>query len=232
MTESPFSLPQRQILTDSVYEAVKELLMDLHIEPGSRVRIDRLARQLNVSQTPVREALARLEADGLVTKEPLRGYSTAPLLDAASFDQLFELRLLLEPFAARRAAAGRTDAHLRALEEANVGMRAATAKTSTGTTYREYRLFAAQDARFHEAVAAASGNELLRDTLVRLRAHLHLYRLYFHSGVAAETLPEHERLLAAIRGGEAKLAERAMREHVERSRRRLRAASLALDAED
>jgi len=80
------SVPPRQILTDGVYEAVKELVMDQHIEPRSRVNIDKLARDLGVSPTPVREALARLESDGLVIKEPLRGYSIAPLLDREAFE--------------------------------------------------------------------------------------------------------------------------------------------------
>ena len=51
--------PSRQTLSDSVYEAVTELVMDQHIEAGARVNIDLVARQLNVSPTPVREALAR-----------------------------------------------------------------------------------------------------------------------------------------------------------------------------
>jgi len=70
--------PSRQTLSDSVYEAVTELIMDQHIAAGARVNIDMVARQLNVSPTPVREALARLEMDGLVTKEPLRGYTVTP----------------------------------------------------------------------------------------------------------------------------------------------------------
>src|SRR3979409_183127 len=117
MTERirPLPLP-RQILTDSVYEAVKELVMDQHIEPGARVNIDQLARELKVSPTPVREALARLEMDGLVIKEPLRGYSVTPMLDAKSFSDLYDVRRLLEPFAARRAAELRDEKVLRALD--------------------------------------------------------------------------------------------------------------------
>src|SRR2546430_16452429 len=91
----------RQILSDSVYEAVKELVMDQHIEPGARVNIDQLARDLRVSPTPVREALARLEVGGPGIKEPLRGYSVAPHLDAAAFEQLFEVRAVIEPVAGR-----------------------------------------------------------------------------------------------------------------------------------
>jgi DNA-binding transcriptional MocR family regulator len=64
------------VLVDDVHEAIKSMIMDGEIPPGARVSIDGLARQLSVSPTPVREALARLESAELVVKEPLRGYRT------------------------------------------------------------------------------------------------------------------------------------------------------------
>src|SRR5260370_24273617 len=108
--------PSSQTLTDSVYEAVMQLVMDQQIEEGGRVNIALVARQLNVSPTPVREALARLEMDGLVMKEPLRGYSVTPTLDTKTFNDLYDVRRLLEPFAARRAAERRDDKVLRVYE--------------------------------------------------------------------------------------------------------------------
>lgn len=226
MTNDRRPLPlQRQILTDSVYEAVKELVMDQHVEPGARVNIDQLARQLNVSPTPVREALARLEMDGLVTKEPLRGYTIAPLLDAAAFDQLYEVRLLLEPFAARRACERGEGQLVVALRREIDAMRHTLASSHDDMShgYREYREFVRQDARFHETIAAASGNDLLRETMTRLRAHLHLYRLYYTTGIEVATVTEHERILAAIDGGGPDQAAAAMVEHIERSRGRMAA---------
>src|SRR5258708_15773885 len=77
-----------------------ELVIDEHIEAGGRVNNDLVARQLNVSPTPLREALARLEMDGLVMKEPLRGYSVTPTLDTKTFNDLYDVRRLLEPFPA------------------------------------------------------------------------------------------------------------------------------------
>ncbi len=216
----------RQILTDSVYEAVKELVMDQHIEPGSRVNIDQLARELRVSPTPIREALARLEMDGLVIKEPLRGYSIAPILDAAAFEQLYEVRGLIEPFAARRAAE-RADRRLVTALHREID---AMSKTIEGIGrrkvigYRGYRDFAWQDARFHEAIAAASGNELLSDTISRLRSHLHLYRLYYGTGIGPETVAEHRSIFNAIAAGQPEEASDAMAEHIRRSQGRQRQA--------
>lgn len=218
--------PSRQTLTDSVYEAVQEMVMEQHIEPGARVNIDLLARQLNVSPTPVREALARLEMDGLVSKEPLRGYTITPTLDVKSFNDLYDLRRLLEPFAARAAAERRDEGVLRALAgEINEMRRAVEASGgSAGTSYQEYREFAWQDARFHEAIAGSSGNSLLSDTLRRLRSHLHLYRLYHLYYTTEEignaTVIEHSAILDAIRAGDPERADGAMLDHINRSRDR------------
>ena len=97
-------LLRRQMLADDVYEAIKTMLMDHVIRPGARISIDGLAREFQVSSTPVREALARLESEGLAVKEPLKGYRATPLLSLAEFDDLYRFRQLLEPWAARRAA--------------------------------------------------------------------------------------------------------------------------------
>jgi DNA-binding GntR family transcriptional regulator len=233
MSEKALPLPpSRQTLTDSVYEAVMELVMDQHIEAGARVNIDLVARQLNVSPTPVREALARLEMDGLVVKEPLRGYSVTPMLDTKNFNDLYDVRRLLEPFAARRAAERRDEKVLRVLDRELAEMRRLVG-TSGGPdegTYHDYTAFAPfalQDARFHEAIAGTSGNGLLSDTLRRLRSHLRLYRLYHHyytMAIGAATVVEHESILAAIRDRDGAGAEAAMLAHINRSRERSEAA--------
>ncbi len=215
--ERPTVKPSRQILTDAIYETVKGLLMDHRIEPGDRINIDKLARELDVSPTPIREALARLESDGLVTKEALRGYSATRLLDLPEFLQLYEMRTLLEPTAARKAATARTGADLRDLERQVAAMQQAR----VGETYEGYHLLATEDARFHDTVARAAGNAYLRDTLLRLHAHLPLYRLLFHTGIAAETIAEHRAILDALERGNADDAAAAMAEHIEHSRRRL-----------
>src|SRR6266508_3090219 len=78
--------------------------MDGVVEPGTRLNIDALARELGISQTSIRESLARLEFDGLVLKEPLRGYWVSSWLSRAEFEDLFEFRLQIEFWAAARAA--------------------------------------------------------------------------------------------------------------------------------
>lgn len=217
----------RVTLADGVYESVKALIMDHVLAPGGRVTIDALARQLGVSPTPVREALARLESEGLVRKRPLAGYTTTPLLTRAEFEDLFEMRMLLEPAAARRAAgAGLSAADTASLRrEADLpdpppdaAAHPPTRRTSPG--YASFAAFTAQDARFHNLLAERSGNRMLYESVVRLHAHLHLHRLDFpvaHYGISAV---EHHRIVDAIAAGDPDAAAAAMRAHLTAARER------------
>jgi DNA-binding GntR family transcriptional regulator len=213
-------LPPRQVLADDVYEAVKALVMDHVIAPGARVSIDGLARQLGVSQTPIREALARLESDGLVTKEPLRGYSATSLLTRAEVDDLFQFRLLIEPWVASRAAelATRED-HARIAAEI-----ASCPEAPHGDAYEAFKALAAHDSRFHTMLALLAGNQQLRIALERTHCHLHIFRLYSAGGGGIQTLSEHQRIAAAVTRGSPSAASEAMREHLELARDRLRAS--------
>lgn len=93
----------RQVLADHVHDEILESLMDGRLEPGASVSIDGTARELEVSPTPVREALARLEHTGLVRRVTLKGYRVAPLFSSEDFAQLMEARLAIEPVTTRLA---------------------------------------------------------------------------------------------------------------------------------
>ncbi|MET7298029.1 GntR family transcriptional regulator [Embleya sp. NPDC005575] len=207
----------RQMLADTVCEAIAQRLVDHEIEPGAKLNINTLAQALDVSPTPVREALARLEADGLVVKRALAGYSAAPLMSGRTFDELFEMRLLLEPAAAARAAVRVGEEGLRSLTDSLTRMRAAHGDNSRETMRR----FLHHDALFHDVIASSGGNSLMADTLRRFRSHTHLYRLYFPAGVPDATCREHERVLDAIRDADPDVAAAAMRTHLHRAQERL-----------
>lgn len=213
--------PRRQALSDGVYETVKALIMDHRIAPGDRLNIDALARDLDVSPTPVREALARLESDGLVTKRALVGYSAAPLLDENSLNQLFELRLLLEPHCAGLAAQLATPATAVQLS----GLLEAFPEAGPGEDYQAYRAVAQADTAFHDLIVRASGREMIADSLARLHSHMHVFRLWYRSGVTRSTHAEHARIVRAIRRGDAQAATAAMTLHLELSWKRVSQAS-------
>lgn len=230
--------PSRSILTDETHDAIMALIVDHQIAPGEHINIDALARDLDVSQTPVREALARLESEELVVKQPLRGYAATPLLTHAQVDDLFQFRALIEPRAASQAAIVHTDEDAEAIRAELEAARAVDA-----TDFDEaYALLGNHDARFHDLVAKASGSQYLRDALARTHCHMHMYRLYQARksfSIEQQTKPEfletvfrefyseetgfltvhgHTQIAEAIFAREPEQAEALMFEHIEGSR--------------
>jgi DNA-binding GntR family transcriptional regulator len=204
-------------LVENVYARIRGDIMSLKIPPNSRISVDSLVRELGVSQTPIREALSMLEGSGLVTKERFIGYCAAPTLNRKQFEDLYEIRLLVEPYGARRAAQKMQDRELTAVSELAQQMSAARAKES-----REgYDLFAEQDAEFHARIARGSGNELIVESLSRLHTHLHIFRLRFHPEATKEAYAEHALITRALQRRKPKEAEAAMRSHIEKSYERL-----------
>lgn len=203
-------------LGEEVYNAIYAQLMSLRIPPGGRISVDNLVRELGVSQTPIREALSRLEAQGLVLKTHLVGYSAAGQMDRRRFEQLYELRTVLEPFAAARAAQEMSDAAIERLKTLAQEMN----RDGSEDPRVAYSTFAQRDGEFHDLIAQGSGNDLIQDALARLHIHVHLFRLFFHSLATSEALVEHNDIIAAIEARNASAAEKAMRAHVEKSRAR------------
>lgn len=208
-------------MVDGVYDVIYERLMSLEIAPGARIAIDVLARELDISQTPVREALSRLEREGLVRKAHLIGYSAAPQMARKQFEDLYEFRLLLEPEGARRAAQNMTEEALALLEAAAADMQNGSPPVDRNSRYSR---FARADAQFHDAILRIAGNNVMRQALSGQHVHLHLFRLMFHARVTAEALEEHEGLLVAFRNRDPEGAAQAMQYHIRRSHDRLIAA--------
>jgi len=195
-------------LAEEVYRRIRADIMSLRLPPESRVSVDSLARELGVSQTPIREALSMLEANGLVSKRHFAGYATTPRMDRAQLDELFEFRLLIEPHAARKAAQMMTEADMALL--------------ASGEAAPSHDAFADLDTDFHRLIAQGAGNHLIADSLARLHIHVHIFRSCFRREIAEEAVDEHDAIIAAIRARDDWAAEGAMRRHIERSYRRLR----------
>lgn len=211
------SLGGRSALVDDVYEAIKAWIMDSVREPGVRANIDALARSLDVSHTPVREALARLDAEGFVVKERSRGYTVTPPLTAPQVADLYEFRQLLEPWAAGRAA-DRCDEHTgqRLLDEL------ATCEVAPDDEgYEAYRALAAHDERFHDLVLELAGNDEARRAFASTHCHLHLFRLSYGKGMGVQALAEHRAVADAIIAGDDGSAAAAMAAHLRLSSERL-----------
>ena len=208
---------QRSILADGVYEAVKAQIMDHVIVPGDRIGIEQLSRDLDVSPTPIREALARLEAERLVRKEPLKGYRASDLLSPSALNDLFQFRLLMEPWAASQAALLLSDDWRAALESEL----ATSIEPPEGIGYSDYRNLTAHDERFHRLIFGAAQNVHAAQAHDDLHVHLHLFRLHFGTSLATPTIDEHQAIGGAILDGRAQDAAAAMTDHLESARARL-----------
>jgi DNA-binding GntR family transcriptional regulator len=203
-------------LTEEVYARLFDQMMTHGIAPGTKLSVDALARTLNVSQTPIREALARLEAQGLVVKVHLVGYRVAERLERSRLDQIYEMRLLTEP-------------HLAALAARNIGekeraeLAALWQNMDTGAAFRtpeDYARFSRLDEEFHRGIAAASGNKVIADALSGLHVHVHLFRMSQPPTAISDAILEHRRIVAALAAADPDAAARAMRDHILNSQRR------------
>jgi DNA-binding GntR family transcriptional regulator len=207
-------LKRSQGFVEEVFDIIRADIMSLRIPPDTRISIESLVRELGVSQTPIREALSMLEAKGLVTKRHFVGYCSAPQLNRKQIEELYEVRLLLEPYAARCAAERMSDEDLRKLSALAQSMQPAETRTS-------YDRFADQDSELHDLIALGSGNRLIQESLARLHSHLHIFRLRFHSEVTKEAYVEHAKIVDALTRRSPAKAEAAMRQHIERSYKRM-----------
>lgn len=204
------AIQRRSVLADDVYEAIKAMVMDHVVRPGARVSIDGLSRELAVSPTPVREALARLESDGLVVKEPLKGYRATSLLTREEFDDLYQFRRLIEPWAARQAAERITPEGA-----AELCREMESARPPLTDDYEGYKALTAHDTRFHALVARLSGSAQVRMAFERTHCHLHIFRLHFDRDIGTEAVAEHRRIADAVVAGDPEAAEAAMLAHLD-----------------
>jgi DNA-binding GntR family transcriptional regulator len=178
----------------------------------------------------VREALQRLKGDNLIVATSGRGYSTTALLDAGGLRDLFEFRLLVEPWAARAAAVDRLDNPAHRLDGELADFRE---RSSSGGDIRQDLV--AHDTHFHELILGASGNGVIRNAFEQTHCHLHLFRLYPADVDGTITLEEHRQVSEAIRACDPARAEEAMYRHLTGSYRRFAEAfnggnAMALEA--
>lgn len=199
-------------LSDTVHDAILELLMNRGLEPGSALRTQTLAVRLGVSATPVREALARLEGSGLVVRSARRGYRAAPLLSAEELAQLVDVRLLVEPGNAERACVRTDDAFVARLWSAVEDQRSAP----TGPGYAGFKHYLEADWSFHELVAEGTGNPFIVRTLDSFRGFVQrLHQVEERVSDADESVSEHEAIVRAFEQRDPAGAAQAMRAHLQ-----------------
>lgn len=205
-------------LSAGVYEALRRAIAAGSLPPRFRLRETALASQFGVSTTPVREALRRLEREGLVHISPHRGASVAAF-DLTTARSLYDVRELLECAAIRQAAGSRglDPRHADGLLEA---MKATA-------THVDQAAFNALDVEFHRALNDLSGNTVLADLAERVHRQIQSVRAHaaIHlAGRPAVSYREHVAILGAVRRHQARNAERLLRVHIQEVRDEVLAA--------
>ena len=197
--------------------------------PGYSLMTNVLSQETGVSRTPVREALRQLETDGLVNIRPRLGASVK-MMDLKEFQQVCELRLALESFAAGLAAQHSTDAELHEIQTALKAMSKLTEQFAAegGQGAQILADIAAEDVRFHLAIMSAAKNDVIKSEILRL--HL-INRVVSRPVVGGRDGPssadaaqkiahrrliqsEHEEIFEAISGRDVAAAKNSMERHI------------------
>lgn len=201
-------------VVDHVYLAIRDRITAGALERGARIHQEDLADELGVSRTPVREALRRLAAEGLVEMRTNRGARVADVGGSEMYAS-YEARLVIEPGAARLAAAQRPAAPLAAMRAALAAQRRAIPNVA--------RSFEA-NREFHLAIVQATGNEFLIQFAQRLWVARIGEVIYERQSETPERMgldaDEHERILTAIEAGDGRRAETLTRRHLADAMRR------------
>lgn len=197
--------------TARVYAHVKERLLDGRFPGGSLLSENELAQRLGLSRTPVRQAFVQLEAEGLLELYPKRGALVVPVA-ASEVEDLFEARLLVEQYCARRTALAGT-AQIAELREAIGEQEAAVASGVAG--------FVPADRRFHRAIVAAAGNAILLrlyDSLRDRQQRIAAIALARNPGNAARFVDEHREIADALERQDANAACELLELHLRTTR--------------
>ena len=199
-------------LVDLAHEELHRLITDGELKDGERIVIDQVARHLRTSLIPVREALARLHAEGLVTFERNKGYRVAPHPTPDELKHLYEARLVIE-LGAAELALERCDAasldHLKAINRL-------IKSGEYGTTFCAFREFVVLNERFHVELVALANNPQLSEAYRRLAYHQIITRLTYGRGPGdvARYAREHDEIISALEHRDAARLRSWIRTHI------------------
>jgi DNA-binding GntR family transcriptional regulator len=206
---SPENVPVRE----KAYEYLKSGILDGRFSPGERLTEEHLAKQLGMSRTPIREALHKLESEGLIQALASRGF-VASQDSREEVDELFEIRAVLEGYALRLICGRVTDATLAQLEET-------IAKATEALERNDLEALFRWNTRFHDALhELITDKRRLYQQMVTMRQYVLRYRkntLQYPDG-GARTVDGHRKILLALRLRDPDLCERLMRDHIQQSK--------------
>jgi len=202
-------------LWERIYRRLRGAIQRGEFDPGTRLVEQRLAEELGVSRTPVREALYRLEREGLVTKVPHKGIVVREQ-DPEELKEVLELRGLLEGYAAALAAKKGDEELFDELEEILKRSEEALEKNDIDELVK-------LNTQFHETLYRRCGNHKLLELIKDLRDQFFRFRtsILRIKGMPRVSIEDHYKMLELMRKGESQAVEKLVREHIGRGKERL-----------
>lgn len=196
-------------LRDVVFNTLRQAILKGELEPGERLMEIALADRLGVSRTPVREAIRKLELEGLVLMIPRKGAEVAKI-SAKSLRDVLEVRRSLEELAIELACQRMSEDEINQLKEAQEQFKLAVTKGDVMS-------IAESDEHYHDIIYYGTGNARLVQILNNLREQMYRYRLEYIKDADKRKILiiEHENILKAITGHHVAEAKEAMREHID-----------------
>ncbi len=215
MNEIPY-----QLMRADIYGALRREILSCAISPGAEIRDAEIAERFAVSRSPVRDALLRLEAEGLVVISPRKGYRAAPISIADARD-LFEFRAILEPACAASVASAASEEALHSLDRCR--SMSGLAEQGAAPTFVQY------NREFHLAIARLCANRRVREATIDLIEQFdRLVTVSISSNEAGgqrdALIAEHCEIIDALQARDGKRAGRIMSRHAGRARKRVLAA--------
>ncbi|WP_434797819.1 GntR family transcriptional regulator [Terrisporobacter vanillatitrophus] len=196
-------------LRDVVFENLRTAILDGNLKAGQRLMEVQLAEQLGVSRTPIREAIRKLELEGLVVMLPRKGAYVANMSFKDLIDVL-EIRASLEGLAASLASERRRDEDIVELERVAKEFEKSVRETNIDDVLKK-------DVEFHEKIFIMANNKKLYQLITSLWEQVHRFRVTYVSNYEASLslVDEHNRILEAIKEGDSELAKKYATEHIE-----------------
>ncbi len=206
------ALIRRRSLVDLAHEEIHKRITNGQLNQGERLIIDALAQEFGTSLIPVREALARLHAERLVSFEANKGYRVAAPPDALELHDLFSARLILEVGALETAIPLVNRPLIAELRAINRQMRSGT----YGKTFEGYIAFVKLNAVFHEMVVGLSGNPFIIEAYRTLAYHQRIMQALHGRGIpdVAKLVEEHDVIIDALEKKSYPKARQAIRQHI------------------
>ncbi|WP_455539083.1 GntR family transcriptional regulator [Terrisporobacter sp.] len=196
-------------LRDIVFENLRTAILDGDLKAGERLMEVQLAEQLGVSRTPIREAIRKLELEGLVVMLPRKGAYVANMSFKDLIDVL-EIRASLEGLAGSLAAQRKRDENIEELEKLAREFEQCVRKADIEGVLKK-------DVEFHEKIFLMTNNKKLYQLITSLWEQVHRFRVTYVSDYEASLslVEEHNRILQSIKNGESEVAKRYAMEHIE-----------------